>query len=93
MKGEKRSRIQICFDVLWNLREESKKNNKTCLTKVAHMANLPYDRFQKCLDNLIFIGMVSRVDNGEVLVTKKGTEFMDEYEKISDFLTRMGLLP
>jgi predicted transcriptional regulator len=88
---EKRSRIQIYFDILWILCEEL-KNGKPSLTRVAHMANLPYDRFQKCLNKLIQLDIVHE-QNGKFFVTKKGFECINEYERINDFLRRMGLLP
>jgi predicted transcriptional regulator len=87
----KRSRIQIYFDILRILCEEL-KNDKPSLTKVAHIANLPYDRFQKCLNKLIQLDIV-REQNGTFFVTKKGFECINEYERINDFLKRMGLLP
>jgi predicted transcriptional regulator len=87
----KRSRIQIYFDVLQILCEEL-KNGKPSLTRVAHMANLPYDRFQKSLNKLIQLDIV-REQNGKFFVTEKGFEYMQEFERISDFLRRMGLLP
>jgi predicted transcriptional regulator len=91
VKLGKRSRIQIYFDILRILCEEL-KNDKPSLTRVAHIANLPYDRFQKCLNELIQLDMV-REQNGEFLVTEKGFEYINEYERINDFLRRMGLLP
>jgi predicted transcriptional regulator len=91
VKVGKRSRIQIYFDILRILSEEL-KNDKPSLTRVAHIANLPYDRFQKCLNTLIQLDMV-REQNGKFLVTKKGFEYINEYERINGFLRRMGLLP
>jgi len=91
VKVGKRSRIQIYFDILRILREEL-KNDKPSLTKVAHIANLPYDRFRKCLDKLIQLDMVSE-QNGKFFVTERGFECINEYDRINDFLVRMGLLP
>jgi len=93
MKVEKRTKFQIYFDILAILCDESKRNNKLVLTKVAHTANLPYDRFQNCLSQLIQNGMISRTEGEKLLVTDKGLEYVGEYKKITDFLKRMGLLP
>jgi len=90
VKVQKRSKLQIYFGVLKILREELKQNGHPSLTRVAHVANLPYDRFRDCLDYLIQVGMVSR--GGEkLIVTDKGCEFIQEFERINDFLRRMGL--
>lgn len=87
----KRSRFQIYFDTLRLLREETQFNEKPSLTRVAHEANLPYDRFQKCLEHFVQLGMVS-YEEGKIAVTRKGLEYVRECEKIDSFLRRMGLL-
>lgn len=93
MKPRKRGKLQICFDVLQLLCEESKLNEKPSLTRVAHRANLPYDRFRGYLDHLIQLDMVSVDSRGKVAVTDKGLVFVEEYARMSDFLRHMGLLP
>jgi predicted transcriptional regulator len=55
------------------------------------MANLPYDRFQKCLCQLAQLGMISNVETGKFFVTEKGSEYVQEFERINDFLRHMGL--
>jgi len=92
MKVEKRSKFEIYFDILQLLCDEIREGNKPSPTRVAHKANLPYDRFQSCLDHLNRLGMVSR-EGGKLVVTKKGLEYVQEYERMTDFLRRMELLP
>jgi len=92
VKVQKRSKFQIYFDILQLLDGETKSGNKPSLTKIAHGANLPYDRFRNCLEYLIQVGMISR-KNGELVVTKKGLEYIEEFKKITAFFRRMGLLP
>jgi len=92
MKVERRTKFQIYYDILEVLCDELKLCGDCSLTKVAHRANLPYDRFRTCLDNLLRIGMI-RWDTGrKLVVTGKGLEYVQEYKKINDFLGRMGLL-
>ena len=91
MKLQKRSKLRIYFDVLRILRAELIKNGNPSLTRVAHAANLPYDRFGNCLEHLIQVGMVSQRDQ-KLILTDKGCEFIQEFERINDFLKRMGLL-
>lgn len=92
MKSEKRTKLQIYFDILRLLCEELKSSNGLSVTRVAHKANLPYDRFRNCLDDLIRLGMVSRGPAGELAVTDKGLACVQEYRRLNDFLRRMGLL-
>jgi len=91
MKMEKRTKFQIYFDVLTLLSREMKSGDLHVPTRVAHEANLPYDRFQRCLDHLCELGMLSN-DPGKLVVTGKGLEYVREYEKINDFLRHMGLV-
>lgn len=90
LKRGKRSKIQIYYDVLRMLCFELCVSHSS-LTKVAHMANLPYDRFQECLRQLDQLGMISNVEKGDLLVTEKGSEYVREFERINDFLRRIGL--
>jgi predicted transcriptional regulator len=87
----KRSKFKIYYDILRFLCEE-KSNDKQSITRVAHEANLPYDRFRNHLDKLIQLGMISHASRDFVL-TKKGLEYIEEFKRISDFLSRAGLLP
>jgi predicted transcriptional regulator len=92
VKAEKRTRFHIYFDILRVLLEESKNDKTLSLTKAAHKANLPYDRFQEYLDELVRLGMISSMKKRAFFVTEKGLEYINEYRKIIDFLIRMGLL-
>jgi predicted transcriptional regulator len=70
--------------------EEIKSKDKPSLTNVARQANLPYDRFQNYLEHLVQLEMVSR-EGGKLAVTEKGLEYVQEFERIANFLRRMGL--
>jgi predicted transcriptional regulator len=89
VKVEKRNKFQIYFDVLNMLYDEISEHDKVSPTRVAHKANLPYDRFQRALEHLVQLGMISNVGE-ELAVTEKGLEYVKEFEKINDFLRRMG---
>jgi predicted transcriptional regulator len=86
----KRSRIEIYEAILTAIRFESGMFKKASPTRVAHRANLPYDRFQKILEQLLKSELVSQVDDGYV-ITEKGLRCIEEIERNNDFLRRMGL--
>lgn len=95
MKQRKRDKVQITLAILQTLRDES-KDEKLSLTKVAHLVNLPYDRFLKYLDHLVRLHMVGCDIQGgkkKIFVTEKGLKFIDECVKFNEFLRKMGLLP
>ena len=90
MRVYKRSKVQIYLDILDAVKLESAKYKKASPTRVSHLANLAYDRFQKILDHLIALGMVCQVGDG-LMLTEKGTKCLEEMQKNNDFLRRMGL--
>ncbi len=89
MKPSKRSRVDIYSDILSSLRFETGGGKKGSPTRVAQRANLPYNRFQKTLDELVDLKMVSRSE-GALALTQKGIECLEEFDKINGFLRRMG---
>lgn len=91
VKAEKRGKLDIYYDILSAFQCEL--IDATCLTRVAHRTNMPYDRFRGYLDHLIQLDLLSRRNGGKLLVTEKGLEYINEYGRISDFLRRMGLSP
>jgi predicted transcriptional regulator len=91
VKRGKRSRLQMYFDILQLLRDQERSSGEMVITRIARRANMPYDRFKECLDSLVELNMVCRGSGGKLAVTEKGLEFVDEHQKVNDFLKRMGL--
>lgn len=90
---EKRSRFDVYFDILQILYSEKDTKDAITPTKIAHMANLPYDRFRRYLNRLIELGMVRKESTGKFIVTEKGLNFVQEHKRMTNFLRSMGLLP
>jgi predicted transcriptional regulator len=89
MNASKRGKIEIYAEILASIRFETKGGKRAVPTRVAARANLPYDRFQKALDELFKLEMICRVDE-DLALTQKGKEYVAEFEKINGFLQRMG---
>ncbi len=90
MTSSKRSKVDIYSAILECLCEEGAKNGKASPTRVAHRANIPYDRFQKIIDHLIEVGMARRVEEG-LFITEKGLKCLHQIHKTNEILRRMGL--
>ncbi len=73
------------------MREEVGKSKVASPTRVAHRANLPYDRFKKTVDQLVKLDLVNRNREGLEL-TRKGAEVLEEMRRANGFLRNMGLL-
>lgn len=90
MTSGKRSKVDIYSAVLEALCQEGAKLGTASPTRVAHRANIPYDRFQKIIDNLIETNMVTRTSTG-LGITEKGLKCLQQIYQTNEFLRRMGL--
>ena len=79
--------MKIYDDLLSILESESK--NHVVLTHLQIKLNVPFDRLKQYLKQLIELDLIE--DEASPKLTKKGREFIHEYEKILDFMKRMGL--
>jgi predicted transcriptional regulator len=86
----KRNKIDIYSAILENIFNEGGRTNPVSPTRVAHRANIPYDRFQKIIAHLHDIDMINRTDDG-LLITENGLNCLREFKKTNDFLKRIGL--
>ena len=86
----RRSRVDIVIDVLDALASEGALPP----TRLATLANLPYDRLSRILDDLESRGLVT-VDEGErgklVAITRKGFEALQELRRFKRLLKDLGL--
>ncbi len=83
--------MDIYSAVLDSVRFEGGKLGKASPTRVAHRANIPYDRFQKILEHFIESGLVGKTSDG-LLLTDKGLKCLQQIHQINDFLKGMGLI-
>lgn len=81
--------MKIYRDILLSVREESKKE-KIALTRVHQRVNVPFDRLKAYLTELCELGLI--VDDVSLKLTEKGRQYIEEYEKVLDFMKRMGLI-
>jgi len=85
-----RSSISIVADILKSIREEEKIGK----TRLMQKANLPTDRMQEKLDELISLGLIaeeSEEDKRLFRLTEKAYDFLREYDRTVQFLSAFGL--
>ena len=88
---ERRSKVSILKDVLSTI---SQKGGKAKPTHILYGANLSSDRLKKYLDMLVQEGFIERKteDGGSVyLLTDKGREFIDGFNKMKRFFGAFGV--
>lgn len=57
-------------------------------TRVQSLANLAYDKLTRYLTELEMKNMITTTP---LALTRKGRDFLQDYDRIKDFMTEMGL--
>jgi predicted transcriptional regulator len=87
-KIPRRDKLKIYGDILSALYVEA-RGDKIVLTRVQHKTNVPFDRLKGYIAELEGLGLVQQEPN--LRLTEKGKQYLSEYEKVLEFMTRMGL--
>jgi predicted transcriptional regulator len=87
----RRDRMKIYGDILSVIasKESEKDEQEIPLTHIQLMTNVPFDRLKIYLSELKQLGLIQAGSSPKI--TKKGEQFLFEYEKVLDFMKRMGL--
>jgi predicted transcriptional regulator len=88
-KIPRRDKLKIYGDLLSVLRSEGNEREKVVLTHVQVQINVPFDRLKNYITELRELGLIE----GEMSLklTEKGRQYLREYERILEFMKRMGL--
>jgi len=85
---QRRDKLKIYGDLLSALYSESSAE-KIVLTQVQVKIKVPFDRLKTYITELVNLGLIENEISLEL--TKKGTQYLREYERVLDFMKRMGL--
>ena len=86
-KMPRRDKLRIYGDLLSALRSEN--SEKVVLTHVQVRMNVPFDRLKNYISEIKELGLIE--DESSPKLTAKGKQFLQEYERILDFMKQMGL--
>jgi predicted transcriptional regulator len=87
-KIPRRDKLKIYGDLLFALYSENGAE-KIVLTQVQVKTRVPFDRLKTYITELVDLSLVK--DETSLELTKKGTQYLREYEMVLDFMKRMGL--
>ena len=87
-KIPRRDKLKIYGDILSILYSEA-RGEKIVLTRVQLKTNVPFDRLKSYIADLKDLGLIQQEPN--LLLTEKGKQYLTEYEKVLEFMKRMGL--
>ena len=81
--------MKIYGDLLFILKSEKINAEKIVLTHVQTKMNVPFDRLKSYISDLEDLNLIE--DQLSYHITQKGTQYLNEYKKILDFMERMGI--
>ena len=88
MTKERRTRIQLYFDIISAIFEEEMDNDNISPTRIQFKCNTSYDKLARYLEE-----MKSKeiIDRDEIKVTEKGKKFHKDYSKINDLIQELSI--
>ncbi len=87
-----RSQMRIYVDIM---RVVQREENHAKPTRILYGANLSHDRLVKHLSELIALGVIEEVPDGDdrfYKLTQKGVEFLNQYRSVERFASAFGFV-
>jgi predicted transcriptional regulator len=84
----RRDKLKIYGDLLSILYADNRED-KIVLTRVQVQIKVPFDRLKGYISELTELGLID--DETSLKLTDKGKQYLVEYEKVLDFMKRMGI--
>ncbi len=88
-KKARRNKMKIYGDLLSILKAEKNSADRIVLTRIQAKMNVPFDRLKSYISDLEDLKLIE--DQVSLNLTQKGKQYLDEYQKILDFMERMGV--
>ena len=88
MVKERRSKIQIFFDIVTAVIDDAQNSESVSPTRIQIKCNTSYDKLTKYLEEMEKRGMVEREKS--IAITEKGMEFHKDYSRINDLMNEMN---
>ena len=86
-KIPRRDKLKIYGDLLMILNDQS-KTEKIILTQVQVRMGVPFDRLKNYISELSELDLIEEIS---LKLTEKGKQYLREYEKVLEFMKRMGI--
>ncbi|MCG3779475.1 MAG: hypothetical protein MT334_05185 [Candidatus Nitrosopumilus limneticus] len=83
----KRSKLQIYFDVISAILLEKQNNEQVSKTRLQHKSNTSYDKLLKYLDEMSEKGLI-KIEN-EIYTTQLGIKFHQDYYSINELINEI----
>lgn len=90
MPKQRRHRLQIYREILSAIQVELMNEGNARPTRVQHLSNMSYDRLKKYVLELEKSRLI-RINDGNLILTDKGHEFLKNYEQLTSVMDIVGL--
>jgi len=84
---DKRSKLQIYFDVFSAILTEKQDNEEISKTRLQHKSNTSYDKLLKYLDEMNQKGLI-KMEN-KIDTTELGSKFYHDYSNVNDLINQI----
>jgi predicted transcriptional regulator len=84
---DKRSKLQIYFDVFSAILTEKQDNEEISKTRLQHKSNTSYDKLLKYLDEMNQKGLI-KIDNN-IDTTELGRKFYHDYSNVNNLINQI----
>jgi predicted transcriptional regulator len=91
LRQEKRHKLQLFYEILCAIEENSLDNEAARPTHVQHGSKLSYDKMMNHFDELEKRGMIYWLKGGLISTTSKGKEFVRQYSQLTILIESAGL--
>ena len=87
MAKDRRSKIQIFFDIVTAVIDDTQNNESVSPTRIQFKCNTSYDKLTKYLEEMEKNGIIQKEKS--ISVTEKGMQFHNDYSRINELINEL----
>ena len=88
MVKDRRSKIQIFFDIVTAIIDDTQNNESVSPTRIQFKCNTSYDKLTKYLEEMEKKGTIQKEKS--ISVTEKGMQFHKDYSRINELINKLN---
>ncbi len=88
MAKDRRSKIQIFFDIVTAIMDDAQNNETISPTRIQFKCNTSYDKLTKYLEEMEKREIIQREKS--ITVTEKGMQFHKDYSRINELINEIN---
>ena len=85
---ERRSKIQLYYDIISAIVEDSQNNDNVSQTRIQFKCNTSYDKLAKYLEEMKERQILEK--ESSIVITEKGMKFHKDYSKINELILEIS---